>query len=811
MKPLHCMLGLQIVWIASASGASELSGVRRDLSHGDFVVVTEDGELNGFDSCGERLWRTRLGRTLINATEFSENGSFLTPRMVPAIDGSLYVVFPPDLTSSNIRIAHVNATIMSVVAESPFSTPAFPNTYLTGSKIQTLESVVFSEKFDGWMNEGLARHLYGRRLMFSINDWTLKSIDVSAQTHLWSLSFSELPPLTHAHLIPGSLEQHQVTSLARDIEIVTSADSNQVILRSRPGSCPDRSRRKVEFLSQVLGVYALLSPADTKGNLALVLVSKNSPIPTHFGGVPEGLFFNQLASQSLHSLPGIRVEYTDENPSSNRDNDGASFPLVVRPKTYEIMSREYHYSDEYVKAQVLSQYKLVDFLGFKFSQLSSLMKVYVVLVTIFAIYLSRRIYNWVSVRFVRASRKPTPSMTILLPDGTSLRQSIPASEGGAATISISSPTSTSSGARLVLIPSEATQPYEVVKVGQSDTVEFGKWQTEVDVEIFDKKIKDISQRTAKLPFAHSAASRRPSLESGNATVLLLGRNVDEPKLVFRNPRAESELQRPNIPIFTQSIRNAVASSALRESPSLRAYVPRAVCGSWNTFDGIFQEYVPKPKSVSVQSFKEYPESAVDTAFLVMLLRDTDAHDGNYTRDLRRKIALFDLGCALADRPLPNDAIDRLALDNFEIWKRVPYLLNVAFDQRHSDYIHAIDFAALKSMWQRFEYQDQLVEAARETSSRLVHPTVMLRILEMHARFLVACAQRGRTLLFAAEVLFSGTYDDVWLQVGELNIDALEQTLISLAMSEKSESQVFPYIDQLAQAPPPIEPDGELEL
>lgn len=821
-RPLTLVILFLITKVKAVVGGTSLPRVSSGSTTGDFVIVTEDGVMHGYDSCGYRIWISSIGRNLLNATVFTDPSSVEGPRMVPAIDGSLYVVFPPDLSNNAVRIAHVNATIMSVVAESPFSTPAFPNTYLTGSKLQSLESVHFDDTFTGWATDSSARaRLAGRKLMFSINDWTLNSIDVSSQKQLWSLSFAELPPLTQAHLVLGSVEQAQVSKLASNIEIVTSAVANKVVMKRIPSTCEVKGSVDMLFPSQVLGVYAMIEPPDTKGNLVLVLVGKNSPIPTNFGGLPEGIFFNRLVAESIGSLPGVRVEYSSEGPVDRRyqDPNASSFPLVVggswppaiRPSGIGLaVTLPEH--EQYFTEAILSRYRVIDFLGFKFSQLNTLMKVYVILVTILAIYLSRLVFK----RLARLLTKPptsaprkeaSPSISILLPDGTALRQIIPPTDAsnGTTTLSISSPTSTTSGARLVLIPSEAIQPYEVVKVGQSDSVEFAPWQNGADIEVFDKKIRDISQRTAKLPFAHSATSRRPSLETGNATVLFLGRNVDEPKLVFRNPRAESELQRPNIPIFTQSIRNAVASSALRESPNLRAYVPRAVCGSWNTFDGVFQEYVPKPKTasaaVSLQSFREYPESAVDTALLVMLLRDTDAHDGNYTRDIRRKIALFDLGCCLADRPLPADPLERMALDNFEIWKRVAYLLKVPFESRHIEFIEGIDFSSLKTTWSSFHYQDHLVESARLLNSRLVHPTVMIRILELHAHILLTCARRGRSLLFAAELLYGGTYDDTWLEVGELNLDELERRLVAFVESKKEDIEIFPTIADVREPEP----------
>jgi hypothetical protein len=406
-------------------------------------------------------------------------------------------------------------------------------------------------------------------------------------------------------------------------------------------------------------------------------------------------------------------------------------------------------------------------------------------------YMVRRVYLIVRKRYIKRrtppSRLGTPktgaaSISILLPDGTSYNQSLlPDSAHSETSMGIASPSSGS----MVLIPSDAIHPYDVVKVGQSDTVEFDAWQHGMDVTAFTKKIQDISSRLTKLPFAHSSKNGlRFSLDA--SSVLFLGRNVDEPKLVFRNPLAETEQQRPNIPIFTQSIRNAVASSALRECPGMTAYVPRALCGTWNTFQGIFQEYVTSAKnsdkntssSVSISTFIESPQLAIDTAVLVLLLRDTDAHDGNYVRDLRRKIALYDLGCALADEPIPADPIDRMCLDNFELWKRVPELLDEPFGEKHAALIESIDFAALKTAWTKFSYHPSIVERG----TRLVPPQRMLRVLEMHANFILACIAGNRTVLFAAEVMFGGMYDDVWLELGGSwnSIDQLETRLVEIA-------------------------------
>jgi hypothetical protein len=767
----------------------------------DFVVVTEDGTMNGFDCCGRHIWKMSLGRTMVNATEFSAEFHSTGPRMIPAIDGSLFVVFPSDMGAKGIRVAHVNATIMSIVAESPFSTPAFPNAYLTGSKVQSLGSLILDENSIEWSvppQDEVRLRLTGRRVIYSLNEWTLNCIDTTSQTQRWSLSFLELPSLTQAHLNPGAFEYFQVAKLAREIEI-----GENVTLSRTSGEC-GQEETMIHFDSQVLGVYALLDPPDIHHNLALVLVGKNSPVPTSYGGLPEG------AELLIESSGGSRIDYTTGTAILHPYRDfSATFPVIkydyssitpYNPIWPPIDHQQTTAIPPKRPDEIVSEYKVIDFLKLKLDKLSFVMRIYLTLLSMLFIFMVRKIYKRaVTLVLGRLNKhqvsKSSSSIQIVLPDGTQFNQPIPDQASGA--ITISSPTSSSN--RLVLIPSEALQPYEVVKVGQQDSVEFLPWQRSMDLESFDRKIKDISQRLTKLPFTHSAKessgdSRRPSLDNGNATVLFLGRNVDEPKLVFRNPRAESEIQRVNVPLYTQSIRNAVAASALRDSSEMRAYVPRALCGSWNTFQGVFQEFIPRNKTVnvSIQAFKESPHSAIDTAILVMLLRDTDAHDGNYIRDLRRKIALFDLGCALADEPLPDDGIERTCLDNFEIWKRVPFLLDTGFEERHKHYIESIDFESLRQQWTLFEYQEGLVEMARIAKSRLVHPTIMLRMMQVHARFLLACIRTNRSVLFAAEVMYSGMYDELWIEVGVKNIDAFEQRLISIAENGDPET-LFPHL------------------
>ena len=417
-----------------------------------------------------------------------------------------------------------------------------------------------------------------------------------------------------------------------------------------------------------------------------------------------------------------------------------------------------------------------------------------------------------------------------------------------------------------------TQPYEVaLKSGEGDSVEFEIWQSAEDVANFQKKLADMRHRLTKLPFAHAASTSdlggSDSEEGSGRTVMFLGRNVDDPKLVFRNPRTEKE-QRANIPRFTQALRNAVAASMIKESSQMKAYVPRALVGSWNKVEGVFQEYVNGAKPVTLQDLKDSPATTTDMALFVMLLRDTDAHDGNYARDTRRKVALYDLGCALADRPLP--AYERDCLDNFEVLQRLPDMLDVPFEERHVSYLKAIDFSAAKEMWSKYEYstwvtakleslkqsrrRDRAYSSLLPSSSvgsprslpallggllsprsrasvppelpsgsgssastepglhalglaspksvrslpagdlfslngwedsdtpRVVKPLDMIKVMEVHANFLLRCAEKGKTMLFAARILYSGLYDEKWIDVGGRveDLPALELELFRLA-------------------------------
>jgi hypothetical protein len=73
----------------------------------------------------------------------------------------------------------------------------------------------------------------------------------------------------------------------------------------------------------------------------------------------------------------------------------------------------------------------------------------------------------------------------------------------------------------------------------------------------------------------------------------------------------------------------------------------------------------------------------------------------------------------------------------------------------------------------------------EDEPRLCSVLDMLRVLEMHANFLLRCAEKGKTMLFAAKVMYSGFYDERWLELGGRmqDIDLFEEELLKVASAD----------------------------
>ncbi len=58
-----------------------------------------------------------------------------------------------------------------------------------------------------------------------------------------------------------------------------------------------------------------------------------------------------------------------------------------------------------------------------------------------------------------------------------------------------------------------------------------------------------------------------------------------------------------------------------------------------------------------------------------------------------------------------------------------------------------------------------------------HPIDMINILDIHREFLLECIRNNRTILFACKVMYSGLYDDLWLDSD--NLDEFKQKLLRI--------------------------------
>ena len=117
-----------------------------------------------------------------------------------------------------------------------------------------------------------------------------------------------------------------------------------------------------------------------------------------------------------------------------------------------------------------------DFIKLRFLKMTFIQLIkFIYSVLILIIIISKLILKFRELRKLKLLKQN--SIEFKLPDGTLLHQ--PLSDSDTHQLIISSPTSS----KIMLIPSDAIHPYEVVTVGQSDSVELDDWQE--DLGIFD--------------------------------------------------------------------------------------------------------------------------------------------------------------------------------------------------------------------------------------------------------------------------------------------------------------------------------------
>jgi len=128
-------------------------GVTRELRSG-IIFTTLDGNLHAFDAQGLPAWRYSLGEPLISISspgplqqsneshaEHSDvrsdanvTGAFSAgePRLLPALDGTLFLV--RDASSQSSSVEHVKMTVKQVVENTPMKVPAVPDAFLVGER-----------------------------------------------------------------------------------------------------------------------------------------------------------------------------------------------------------------------------------------------------------------------------------------------------------------------------------------------------------------------------------------------------------------------------------------------------------------------------------------------------------------------------------------------------------------------------------------------------------------------------------------------------------------------------------------------------
>ncbi|KAF4679415.1 hypothetical protein FOZ60_015078 [Perkinsus olseni] len=773
----------------------------------DFVVSLVDGRLIAFDGCGTKLWTYQANSPTVDArfnetvakglgsgdlaSHFAGEDPTQTPRIVPALDGTVYIVTPNPQSPSQRIFTHLPTLLEDMVSVAPFYSPAFPGMYVTGSKLQGGITVDFSSSRVQWhLPTGpIARYTKEHKLVFARQEWALHSLAAEDSEEVWRASYVEFPPVTHEHLFPGT----EVNARARALTSVIGILDNQTSVYKKifdSNRCPALNRHgrsdgggddndepiSLVFDSPVVAVFAVVSPQDTPAKLAMVPVAHAGPWCHEFPGydkLPVPSYVNmphaydgrpQLYPPFTYGDRHVRATSMDEEPyQMYRDRRRSPEPLQLalegsvtldemasifiklngpnklffgglggdddgaargggrgargppRPGGFGRLPEGGGYNDAgkirplslpgpdgssttvdpekvHYLNDVARNTSLREFLAVKYQHN------YIVLVFLLGLMglgavVYRFIAGWVQV------------FKVVAPDGENMSPGSGLDDDEMSEDDEMREDGDDMEDTDVLSMDLVEQPYEMGRFLdiRQDVMYLPDWQDVLLQASMNKRLQQFNDLT-RIAFKHGESDVR-TLHGG---VLFLGRNVDDPQFIFRNPKQELS-QRPNVPKYTQAVRNAVAGNAMKEVRYLKAYCPKACVASWNTFEGVIQDFVAKhPTDSHVNCRDVDPEVARDASLIIMALRDTDAHEDNMMRDKLGRIALFDLGCALGDRPLPRDDMTQEYLDNFAIWHENPLLLDAPFTAKHVRYLKSLDFDKLKKIWAHYTYPKYVV-------------------------------------------------------------------------------------------------------
>lgn len=333
------------------------SGIPEGVGNPDFnglLVSTLNGDLHAFDETGEHLWRYSLGGPLVDAATPSTPGPETTerPRMqgnvtrlVPALDGSLYLATPGTLV-------HVAASVKEVVDASPLTTPAFPQMYLTGERrsrvhtvnfpldsgsrsslgpdfteskstptttgtksknerqdkkssanttpIQTVPEVIERKDSaeDGkWPS---AEVVQSKRLTFGATEWSISAFDRDSNEEQWSLAWSDISSVGGKQS-PGSekfcelrdrieIQGHVCTFKppreSCDSEPAEGEETSSDTCASKEGF--QKRVRTFTFASEILAVFGVFDPGTVPGTLSVAPLTRAGPDPAPLAGIMPG-------------------------------------------------------------------------------------------------------------------------------------------------------------------------------------------------------------------------------------------------------------------------------------------------------------------------------------------------------------------------------------------------------------------------------------------------------------------------------------------------------------------------------------------
>jgi serine/threonine protein kinase len=308
--------------------ASRLLPGHLDPQPGGLLFATLAGDLYGYNFDGSPAWRYSLGSPLIDATQLPSTAPSESARLLPALDGTLFL-------AKGDSLQHVSSRVSEMVDMSPFKVGAFPGVYVTGHRKSRVQAIELPEKLgkgrstepssdhDQSMEVDLemanaseatlernqsdppTRSLNGskvshvswpvatlvqpdagtrRKLNFGLTEWSISAVEVEGHEEQWSVTFRELASIT-ARKAPSALHSSWVDNI--DIK------GRSAVLR-QPGQCTEKCHagsgcvaggpmreQTLSFNSEVLAAFVFSGVDEDSGVLEVEALARAPPEFAH--------------------------------------------------------------------------------------------------------------------------------------------------------------------------------------------------------------------------------------------------------------------------------------------------------------------------------------------------------------------------------------------------------------------------------------------------------------------------------------------------------------------------------------------------